>query len=122
MKKLLLCFCLLFPFVGFAQTSDAQHVEAADSTLLVDVPNVLLQGEQEFDFGLSNTKAGIMQVHKWVYNRWGELIFESEQLNEKWDGSHNNVPCKEGAYVWKIEVTEVTGKVTEYTGHINVLQ
>ena len=38
-----------------------------------------------------------------IYNRWGELIFESESLNRGWDGSHNSRPAPQGTYVCRID-------------------
>jgi gliding motility-associated-like protein len=55
-----------------------------------------------------------------VYNRWGEPIFESEDINKGWDGKvQNNKIAKTGSYTWiciyrdlnHIEHTE-TGSVT----------
>ena len=38
-----------------------------------------------------------------IYNRWGELIFESESLSRGWDGSHNGRPAPQGTYVCRID-------------------
>lgn len=40
-----------------------------------------------------------------IYNRWGERVFESFQIEQAWDGTHNGVPCPEGVYVWILEYT-----------------
>lgn len=41
-----------------------------------------------------------------IYNRWGELIFESIDINKGWDGTYRGVYSKEGIYTWKIEVKQ----------------
>ena len=33
-----------------------------------------------------------------IYNRWGELIWESYDINSGWDGTYNNKICPEGVY------------------------
>jgi gliding motility-associated-like protein len=33
-----------------------------------------------------------------IYNRWGELIWESYDINSGWDGTYNNKACSEGVY------------------------
>lgn len=35
-----------------------------------------------------------------IYNRWGELLFESTDINKYWDGSFQNVRCQDGVYFW----------------------
>lgn len=40
----------------------------------------------------------------YIYNRWGELIFETDDINEGWDGTKNGKPCNAGVYVWTIYV------------------
>jgi gliding motility-associated-like protein len=37
-----------------------------------------------------------------IFNRWGELIFESHDPAEVWDGSFQNLPCPMEVYVWMI--------------------
>ena len=37
-----------------------------------------------------------------VFNRWGEIIWESRDPNGKWDGTYNNKLVLEGVYTWTI--------------------
>jgi PKD repeat protein len=52
-----------------------------------------------------------------VFNKWGELMWESAELTEKgepkfgWDGNdRNGMPCSQGSYVWVIEAEFTDGK------------
>lgn len=38
-----------------------------------------------------------------IYNRWGEVIFKSNDHLIGWDGTVNHQPCPQGVYVWKCE-------------------
>ena len=58
-----------------------------------------------------------------VYNRWGELIFQSLNAEKGWDGFYNGILCMEGTYVWKI--TYKSPDRDEYkivTGHVNLIR
>lgn len=35
-----------------------------------------------------------------IYNRWGQLLFESENLNDKWNGTFNGIQEEIGVYVY----------------------
>ena len=41
--------------------------------------------------------------HLEIFNRWGELIFESFNHMESWDGTYNNTPISSGIYTFKIQ-------------------
>ncbi|MBI1223370.1 MAG: PKD domain-containing protein, partial [Bacteroidetes bacterium] len=38
-----------------------------------------------------------------VYNRWGELLFETHDIDEAWDGTFRGVMCESTVYVWQVE-------------------
>lgn len=41
-----------------------------------------------------------------VFNRWGEVIFSTRDIEEGWDGSLKGEDCPEGLYVWAIYYRE----------------
>ena len=41
-----------------------------------------------------------------VYNRYGQVIFETKDWTMKWDGTYKNQPQASGTYVWTLEFTE----------------
>ena len=58
-----------------------------------------------------------------IYNRWGEVIWESFDIDAKWDGTYRNLDVPEGTYTWQLEYRRLSeaNKNTE-TGHINLLR
>jgi gliding motility-associated-like protein len=61
--------------------------------------------------------------HLEIYNRWGELIFESYNYVEYWDGTYNNIPCPTGLYTYKLQFgyKETDGKQV-INGNINLIK
>lgn len=47
-----------------------------------------------------------------IFNRWGELIYKWEDVNDFWDGRYKGLPVPNGIYVYKIEAQRADG--TEY--------
>jgi gliding motility-associated-like protein len=58
-----------------------------------------------------------------VYDRWGEIIFSSQNPQIGWDGYLNFVKCQEGMYMYNIRFTESkSGEYKSITGHVNLLK
>ncbi len=47
-----------------------------------------------------------------IFNRWGELVFESSSLNHGWDGMHKGEPAAMGVYVYSLKA-EFTNQTTK---------
>lgn len=50
-----------------------------------------------------------------IYDRWGELVFESKDINIGWDGYYRGKPCQQDVYVYKIYAKYYDSKETEIT-------
>lgn len=58
-----------------------------------------------------------------IFNRWGELIWEAHHLDIGWDGMSKGQMSKTDVYVWKINVADAqTNEVHEYVGHVTLLK
>jgi len=57
-----------------------------------------------------------------VFNRWGEVIYKTDDFNKGWDGHCKGVPCKQDTYVYRILYTEKHGREGEIIGHVNLLR
>jgi gliding motility-associated-like protein len=71
-----------------------------------------------FDFYAVNLKAASVRI----YNRWGQLVFESYSSSVKWDGSFNGIPVDVGVYIYVIEATYLDGTTTLEKGNVSVLR
>jgi len=58
-----------------------------------------------------------------IFNRWGEVIWESYDASVGWDGTYGGEPVQDGTYVWKVEfkVLENDERMIR-TGHVNVMR
>lgn len=59
-----------------------------------------------------------------IYNRWGELIWESKDVNAGWDGTYyNGKQCPDGVYTWKIRFKRLQNDEKQTAiGHINLIR
>ena len=70
------------------------------------IPNVFTPNIDGFNDGFNIKLDCIVSLEKRIYNRWGELLFKSQQINEPWNGRTNSgVKVLEGTYFYIIDVT-----------------
>jgi gliding motility-associated-like protein len=70
-------------------------------------------------------KPGILDhvenYHLMIFNRWGELIFESHDQNVGWDGSVDGKMAKEDVYIWKVEGNYTNGQPFTDKGDVTLM-
>ncbi len=59
-----------------------------------------------------------------VYNKWGQLVFETQDINEAWNGAFENSGkiCPVDTYVYVIRFTSAKGKEFKKTGAVTMLR
>jgi gliding motility-associated-like protein len=59
----------------------------------------------------------------YIFNRWGEMIWECHNPNDSWDGTYDGSPVKEGVYVWKVDFGVInTDERRSINGFINLMR
>ena len=76
------------------------------------------------EFGISGFRKDKMQNYQFqITNRWGEIVFYSEDLNQKWNGKTSNgndaIP---GSYLWSVRIVDELGKVTRKFGDFTLMR
>lgn len=66
--------------------------------------------------------SGVTEYSLQIFNRWGELIFESTDLKIGWDGYYRGVICQQGVYVWKASAALGDGKKFSKSGTLTLLR
>jgi gliding motility-associated-like protein len=59
-----------------------------------------------------------------IFNRWGDLIFETEKLDSGWNGMRNGKLVELDVYVWKVKYKTLCDKnlVKTKIGHVSVIR
>ncbi len=66
---------------------------------------------------------GIQEFKMYVFDRWGNLIFESTDPNRGWDGKlASGAEAQIDAYVYKIYIRDVLGIDHKYIGHVSLVR
>ncbi len=76
---------------------------------LLDLPNAFTpNGDSTNDFFApleSNCRIIASTYAFRIYNRWGELVFESNDPEQSWDGTYKDEPAPNDAYFWTLQYT-----------------
>lgn len=56
-----------------------------------------------------------------IYNRWGQLIFETTDPYEGWDGTYNGSFVMQGTYIYKFQYLDVYGDSFNQQGTVTVI-
>ncbi|MCB9187793.1 MAG: gliding motility-associated C-terminal domain-containing protein [Flavobacteriales bacterium] len=91
-----------------------------DESIIVFVPNMFspnMDGSNDEFLVYGN---GIETIHFKIYNRWGDMIYETTDVNEMqttgWDGMANGEEQPAGTYVWTLEGTDIYGNTISFNG------
>ena len=65
---------------------------------------------------------GVVEYELSIYNRWGELVFLSKDINISWDGNINGNEAPVGVYFYKINYTNGSNKQKIISGSVTLLR
>lgn len=88
------------------------------------IPNAFTPNSDGYNEIFTAVGEEITEFNMQIFNRWGELIYETNSLNEGWDGTAkgNNGVSQEGVYVYSIQLKDWEGLNHRFTGHVNLIK
>lgn len=89
---------------------------------LVDVPTAFTPGRFGVNGRISVAGFGISAMHWSIYNRWGQKVFESDNIKSSWDGTFKGKIQPLDVYAYTLDVTFSDGKKYRKTGDITLLR
>jgi len=65
---------------------------------------------------------GMKQGKMTILNRWGQTVFETEDILNGWDGIHNNQQCTDGVYYWIVTYIDIFDEMKTETGFLTLIR
>jgi len=103
--------------------SDSVVIEKATCPSYVYLPTAFSpngDGVNDFFRGKASPDLKSFAVH--VYNRWGEMIFESVDITEGWDGVYKGIAQPISTYVWYAEYSFTNGEKHSQAGNVTLVR
>jgi gliding motility-associated-like protein len=102
-------------------TTDTLDVIVHDDSA-IDFPNAFTPGSDP-NAKIKIVYRGIVSLKNFrIFNRWGELVFETTKLEDAWDGTKNGVPQPMGVYIYMVEANTYLGKRFYKQGNITLIR
>lgn len=107
-------------FNGCTDTTFKEIVVHADFRFYVPntfTPNFDFKNEYFFGKG-----SGILQYQMRLFDRWGKLVFESNEENYQWDGYVNGSPAQQGKYIYQFNIQDVNLNWHQFVGDVMLMR
>src|SRR5436190_15409756 len=82
-------------------TSTSNYAEVIPP-LSIYIPSAFTPNGDGMNDGFGVKGEGIKKFRMLIYNRWGEVVFESTNPRQLWDGKFRGDPAEEGTYVYQV--------------------
>ena len=93
-----------------------------DAESLLALPNAFTPGSS-VNSVFKILKRGIATLNSFrIYNRWGNLVFETSNIDEGWDGTYHGTPQPYDVYVYQVDAVTSTGKVFHKAGNVTLIR
>ena len=91
------------------QIVSVSNTIAVDKPLTLYAPNVFSpDGDGTNDF-FAFKGQGVENYSLEVYNRWGQMVFQANDLSNEWNGDYRGTPAPLGTYVYQVKAVNFTG-------------
>jgi gliding motility-associated-like protein len=86
------------------------------------VPNSFSPNDDGINDVLFVDGLGVTSMVFRVYNRYGQMVFESSDQSIGWNGTFNQEPLNPATFAWTLEYTLVSGELGKQNGNVTLLK
>lgn len=86
------------------------------------IPNSFTPGSDATNDLWAPKGFGMKEMDLYIYDRWGERIWEGHGLDAKWDGKVNGKTAKTEVYVYRVDVVTANNEEKTYHGKVTLLK
>ncbi len=117
----------LIVFNDYSCSDTALNQIIVNPALTIFVPNTFTpngdENNQLFHPVFSGSNFDRKDYSFLIYNRWGEVVFQTDNIQGAWDGFHKGIACMQGTYSWEITYVENSSKeIKHLNGHVNLVR
>jgi PKD repeat protein len=120
---------------GCADTFEISNAVTAESSGKITFPTAFIPDASGRNGGIYDPNSlenkiffpvfeGVIEYELMIFNRWGEMVFRSEDVAKGWDGFFRDTDkiCPQDVYVWKAEGKYANGSAFREAGEVTLLR
>jgi gliding motility-associated-like protein len=98
----------------------AEFVIRVDEKYILFVPNIFTPNGDGVNDDIRVYAKAVKFFYFRIFNRWGELVFYTEDINRPWDGTYKGKVVDPGVYVYQVKLGYLNGVTKDAQGSITV--
>lgn len=104
------------------------HVQSVSNTvelippIAIYIPNAFTPNGDGLNDTFGAVGQGISEFSMQVFNRWGNLIFESNDISKQWDGTYKGEKAELGVYVYQVTAKGPKSYQLKKNGSVTLVQ
>lgn len=96
------------------------QVDCGGSSLFI--PNAFTPNDDGKNDQLCFRSEWVTSFHITIFSRWGEIVYESHDVNECWDGRYKDNMCLPGVYTYYCKITCEANQEAAFKGDITLIR
>lgn len=88
----------------------------------IHIPNAFTPNDDGKNDQLCFSGEWISEFHIVIFTRWGEKVYESNNITECWDGRYHDNWCMPGVYVYHCTITCADGQQGQFKGDVTLIR
>jgi gliding motility-associated-like protein len=93
-----------------------------DIDYVIEIPSIFTPNKDDLNDLIFPIRDGIKDISFIIYNRWGQIVYETVSLNGGWDGTYKGDIQPVGVYLFKLEANSYNGKAINRQGTITLIR
>lgn len=109
---------------GMGEAELAGSISVTISTSMLEMPNAFSpngDGVNDIYKARANHRS-IVEFHAYIFNRWGQKLFDWTDINAGWDGTAHGKPVKDGTYFVLVKAKGADGREYNIKKDVNILR
>ena len=103
--------------------ADSIRVLFYDNCIIIQIPNAFTpDNDGKNDAFIPFMPAPLPNYRMQVYNRWGQLVFETKETKKGWDGSYQAKQQPSGTYVYQVSFKDFDGRQMKKSGTLILIR